>query len=316
MHIFSNAKGSYVFDENFQIIDKIMFSRDESVKNAYSLSKGEVLDSEKELSKKHPAAKKASSLKVLNKILEHFKKDAKSFYDIDLLNTKRLVSESVTDDLLIIQAVKTSEDIDKVANGLSKRLREWYALYLPEAEESIADNETFVKTILKKSKKEFLNELKVEITMGHDLKPEDLETIIDLARTINSLYDKRRSLEEYMEKVMKKICPNFHAITGTNIGAKMIARAGSVEKMMFMPASTIQLLGAEEALFRHIKTGARPPKYGILLQHPFVSKVRREVKGKAAKAIADKLSIAIKVDYFKGEFIGDRLRKDLEKKFN
>jgi nucleolar protein 56 len=105
-------------------------------------------------------------------------------------------------------------------------------------------------------------------------------------------------------------------LTGINIGAKMIAKAGSIEKMAFMPASTIQLLGAEEALFRHIKTGARPPKYGILLQHILVAKAKRPDKGKVAKALADKISIAIKVDFFKGEFIGDRLKRDLEKRFS
>ena len=85
--------------------------------------------------------------------------------------------------------------------------------------------------------------------------------------------------------------------------------------MVFMPASTIQLLGAEEALFRHIKTGARPPKYGILLQHPIVAKVKKSDKGKAAKALSDKICIAVKIDFFKGEFIGDKLRIDLEKRF-
>lgn len=316
MKIFSNVLGSFVIDDDNKVIDKILFNKDDAVKNAYLLSKEEVLESEKKLMEKHTTAKKTVDPKIINRILESFRKDAKEFYEVNLVNTKKLVSESVKDDLLIIQAIKTTEDIDKIANGLCKRLREWYSLYLPEASELIADNEAFVKVILEKDKKELLEELKVDATMGANLKKSDVEKIISLAKTVEGLYIQRKEIEEYMGSVMKNICPNFHAIAGTNIGAKMIAKAGSVEKMAFMPASTIQLLGAEEALFRHIKTGARSPKYGILLQHPIVARSKRQDKGKAAKAIADKMGIAIKVDFFKGKFIGDKLRKDLEKKFS
>ncbi len=316
MYLFSNAIGSFVIDEHFHIKEKVLFSKEEAVKNAYLLSKGEELESEKSLIKKHPHIKKTDSANIINRILENFRKDAKEFYSVNLFNTKKLVSESVKDDLLIIQAVKTTEDIDKIANGLCKRLREWYSLYLPEASELISDNETFVKVILEKDKNKLLHELKVDVSMGKDLRDNDVEKILSLAKAVEGLYAERRKTEDYMEGVMKNICHNFHEITGTNIGAKMIAKAGSVEKMAFMPASTIQLLGAEEALFRHIKTGARSPKYGILLQHPLVMKAKRQDKGKVAKALADKISIAIKVDFFKGEFIGDKLRKDLEKKFS
>ena len=82
-----------------------------------------------------------------------------------------------------------------------------------------------------------------------------------------------------------------------------------------MPSSKIQLLGAETALFRHIKTGARPPKHGLILQHTFVSSAKRQDRGKRARVFADKIAMAIKADYFKGEFIGDKLRKDLEERF-
>ena len=316
MYIFTNSLGSYVFDEHFHIKDKIEFSVDEEENNAFLLSKGVELESEKKLKEIHPKAKKVDDLKILNKILEHFRNEKKSFYDINLSNTKKLVALSVRDDLLIIQAVKTTEDLDKIANGLCKRLREWYSLYLPEASEHISDNETFVKTILEKDKKTLLKELKVKESMGKDLESFDHEEIMSFAKKVNDIYDERKAIEDYMSNAMKRICPNMHAITGTNIGAKLIAKAGSIEKMVYMPASTIQLLGAEEALFRHIKTGARPPKYGILLQHPIVSRCKKQDKGKAAKALSDKISIAVRVDFFKGEFIGDQLRSALEKRFS
>lgn len=316
MHIFTNSLGSYLFDEHFHIKEKILFSVEDEEKNAFLLSQGIELDSEKKLIEAHPKAKKVEDLKVLNRILEHFRTETKAFYDINITNTKKLVALSVKDDLLIIQAVKTTEDLDKIANGLCKRLREWYSLYFPEVSEYISDNDMFVKTIIEKDKKTLIKEFKVKESMGKDFDDFDLDGIMSFAKKVNEIYNERRSIENYMASIMKKICPNVHAITGTNIGAKLIAKAGSIEKMMYMPASTIQLLGAEEALFRHIKTGARPPKYGILLQHPLVSKSKKNDKGKVAKSLADKISIAIKVDFFKGEFIGDKLRIDLEKKFS
>lgn len=315
MYLFTNAIGSYVFDEHVHIKDKILFSIDEEKDNAFLISQGIELESEKKLKELHPKAKKVDDLKILYKILEHFRGDFKAFYDINLSNTKKLVAKSVKDDLLIIQAVKTIEDLDKIANGLCKRLREWHSLHLPEASELVSDNESYVKMILEKDKKSFMKEFKIEESMGKNLDESDLNEILNFARKVEGIYNERRAIEDYMANIMKRICPNMHAITGTNIGAKLIAKAGSIEKMMYMPASTIQLLGAEEALFRHIKTGARPPKYGILLQHPFVSKAKKSDKGKVAKALSDKISIAVRVDYFKGEFIGDKLREGIEKRF-
>ena len=226
MYIFTNALGTFLFDEHFHIKEKIMFSVEDEEKNAFLISKGMILDSEKEMLDKHPKAKKVEDLKVLNRILEHFRNESKAFYDINLSNTKKLVADSIKDDLLIIQAVKTTEDLDKIANGLCKRLREWYSLYLPEASEYISDNETFVKMILEKDKKTLLKELKIKESMGKDLESFDHDEIIGFAKNVNNVYEERRKIEDYMESVMKKICPNMHAITGTNIGAKLIAKAG------------------------------------------------------------------------------------------
>jgi len=89
-----------------------------------------------------------------------------------------------------------------------------------------------------------------------------------------------------------------------------------LKKLAEMPSSTIQLLGAEKALFRHMRTGAKVPKHGILIQHPLMAKTKKEIHGKVARALADKISIAAKVDYFKGKFVADKLKKMLEEKFS
>jgi nucleolar protein 56 len=114
---------------------------------------------------------------------------------------------------------------------------------------------------------------------------------------------------------MKRYCPNLLEITGMMLGAKLIAKAGSLKRLSQFPASTIQVLGAEKALFRHMKTGARPPRHGMLIQHPIVAQAKQKEHGKRARTLADKISIAAKVDYFKGEFIGKKLKKELIDKF-
>ncbi len=114
---------------------------------------------------------------------------------------------------------------------------------------------------------------------------------------------------------MKDYCPNITVVAGVMVGAKLIALAGDLKRLILFPSSTVQLLGAEKALFRHMKTGARVPKHGIIHEHALVAKASKENKGKAARALADKISMAAKIDYFKGEFIGDKLKKKLEERF-
>ena len=227
---------------------------------------------------------------------------------------KRAVKASVNDDLFIINASNNIEELQKTSNVLIRRLREWYALYAPELNHKIQENEVLLTLIINNSRKDLFNKYNISDSMGADLKQENLSPILSLARSINKLIDEEKALEEYLEAVMKRHCPNIVAITGSLIGGKLLAGAGSLKKLAFMRSSTIQLLGAEKALFRHIKTGARSPKYGYLLQHNLVQRAKKNDKGRVARILADKLFIAARVDYFKGEFVGDKLLKEVEEK--
>lgn len=226
--------------------------------------------------------------------------------------TRKKIKESVHDDLLIIQTVSSTEEITKAANLLSRRLREWYELYFPEYSKKVKDNAKFSELILVIDKKNMIKELDIKDTMGADLSKEDVAAVLSLSSGIQELFKLKKKQEEYLEKVMKRCAPNVTAITGSLIGAKMIAIAGGLKSLSQFPASTVQLLGAEKALFRHMKTGSKSPKYGLLHEHPLVA-ISKE-KGKAARQLADKISIASKVDYFKGKYVGDRLRKEIEEK--
>jgi nucleolar protein 56 len=228
---------------------------------------------------------------------------------------KKGVKDSVNPDIFIINAVNNVEELQKIINNLSKRLREWYSLYFPELDKKIAEHENFVKLVLKADKKELVKELKLKDEMGAHFDKKDFEPILSLASIISDLVRESQILEDYLEKTMKVYCPNLTVLAGSLIGAKLLRGAGSLKKLAMMRSSTIQLLGAEKALFRHIRTGARPPKYGYLLQHQLVQKAKKSDKGRAARQLADKLFLAVRMDYFKGEFIGDKLLKELEAKF-
>ncbi|MEM4267777.1 MAG: NOP5/NOP56 family protein [Candidatus Woesearchaeota archaeon] len=228
--------------------------------------------------------------------------------------TKQRIRESVKKDTMIIQAVSAVDEIDKVANILAKRLREWYEYYNPEFSKSIESHQKFSELIISKNKEELLKEVGIreEESMGADLPQEDVDAIVGLAKEIFSLYRQREQLERYIEKEMKKLCPNLSAVAGEIVGAKLLSHAGSLQRLASMTSTTIQVLGAERALFRHMKFKTKAPKHGIILIHPLLQKAKN--KGKAARAISDKISIAVKVDFFKGQFIGDKLRQELEMK--
>lgn len=221
---------------------------------------------------------------------------------------------SVNKDNFLVQAISEINEIDKLVNMLSRRLNEHAGLYLPELYGAINDNKTFARLISTKTKQELMKDLKLEKTIGADLDKKDVEPIIALAKQIVSLFGLRDKTEIYSESILKEYMPNVHHILGTMITAKLMLIAGSLKHLAMFPASTIQMLGAEVALFRHLKTGAKCPKYGFLITHPLVANAKPKDKGRFARMLADKVSIAARIDYFKGEFRGDKLLEELEKK--
>jgi nucleolar protein 56 len=237
----------------------------------------------------------------------------KDFRQKNIELTKSQVKSSVSDDQLIIQSSSAIDDTKKSINTLAKRLREWYGLYLPELKTE--DHHHFTDLVLEKSKKDILAYLKKTDSMGADLDKSDLTPIFDLAKQISSLFQFISFQETYLQTLMERHCRNVATIATPLVGAKLLHQAGSLKHLSEFPSSTIQLLGAEEALFRHLKTGANSPKYGFLHEHPLVLKSKASMRGKVARAVADKIAIAAKVDYFKGEYIADKIKDKLEKRF-
>jgi len=236
-------------------------------------------------------------------------------------------------DLLVAQAVQTVDDLDKSLNIFMSRLREWFGLHYPELDRLLDKHETYARLVvnlgtrenftaenlenegLPKNKAQSIAKVAVA-SMGADISDEDFSKIQDMCRKVLGLYGVRQSLEKYVGSVMEEVAPNTRTIGGSLLGARLLALAGGLLNLAKLPASTIQVLGAEKALFRSLKTKARPPKHGIIFQHPLIHDGKRWQRGKIARALAGKLAIAARVDAFNGEYVGDKLKADLEKRID
>ncbi|AOL15663.1 C/D box methylation guide ribonucleoprotein complex aNOP56 subunit [Sulfolobus sp. A20] len=265
-----------------------------------------------------------------------FAKDEEDYYnflyELSLEYTRRkLRSASQRRDLLAIQAVRAIDDIDKTINLFSERLREWYSIHFPELDKLIEDHREYASIVSKfgdrnSINKEDLSEIVSNDTkinriidaakksIGADISEDDLTSMRMISDTIIQLYDIRKNLTNYLESVMKEVAPNVTAIVGPTLGARLLSLAGSLEELAKMPASTIQVLGAEKALFRALRGGGRPPKHGVIFQYPAIHTSPRWQRGKIARALAAKLAIAARVDAFSGRFIGDQLNEQLKKR--
>jgi nucleolar protein 56 len=131
-------------------------------------------------------------------------------------------------------------------------------------------------------------------------------------KTLEAVNEEMRRLENQIESDMNTIAPNTSAIIGPLIGARLISLAGGMQRMAMLPASTIQILGAEKALFRFKKEGGRPPKHGIIFQHPLVNRAVRAERGRIARLLATKISTAVKADVFTKRDVTKELLQDLE----
>jgi len=233
-------------------------------------------------------------------------------------------------DLMIVQAVKLLDDLDKTINMLYSRLVDWYGQHFPELHQYVESPETYAKIVYRLGARKNYNEATVsevlrediaskvldacERSLGTELNEVDESKIRKLAGHIIELTGFREEMQNYIKSLMEIEAPNLSAIAGPTLGARLISLAGGLEALARAPASTIQVLGAEKALFRFFKTGRGAPKHGVIFQHPYVHGSPRWQRGKIARALATKISIAAKVDYFSREDRAAEIRKSLEER--
>ena len=218
-------------------------------------------------------------------------------------------------DIMIIQAVGLLDDLDKELNNFAMRLREWYGWHFPELSKICGDNMTYARIVkamgfrtsakstdfentLADIAEEIIKDLKTaaEVSMGVEITAQDLNHIHELCDRVIELSEYRASLSDYLKQRMTAIAPNLTHMVGELIGARLISHAGSLLNLAKHPASTVQILGAEKALFRALKMREQTPKYGLIFHASVVGQSQQKFKGKISRVLAAKLSLCARVD--------------------
>ncbi|UKZ77305.1 hypothetical protein TrVFT333_005025 [Trichoderma virens FT-333] len=228
-------------------------------------------------------------------------------------------------DSMIIQAIKMLDDIDKELNVYAMRTKEWYGWHFPEMAKTLNDNLAYARVVRAVGMRDNFKDADLseilpedvetalkasaELSMGVEITQEDLQNAVDLADQVIKFTEYRAQLTSYLESRMRAIAPNLTALVGYLVGARLIAHAGSVLSLAKAPGSTIQILGAEKALFRALKTKKDTPKYGIMYHSSLVGQATGKNKGKIARMLSAKVALGLRVDA-----LGDEDEEDEEQR--
>merc|ERR1712071_52945 len=240
-------------------------------------------------------------------------------------------------DNMIIQSIALLDQLDKDINTFSMRIREWYSYHFPELIKVVPDNYLFARCCqFIKNRKELSDESLPSLeeivmdsakaqtildasrsSMGMDISPVDLINIERFAKRVIALAEYRKELQEYLRSKMHTIAPNLSALIGEQVGARLISHAGSLTNLAKYPASTVQILGAEKALFRALKTKGNTPKYGLIFHSSFIGRAGAKNKGRISRYLANKCSLASRIDCFdesSTDTFGNKLKGQVEER--
>ncbi|KAK1226403.1 Nucleolar protein 58 [Marasmius sp. AFHP31] len=215
-------------------------------------------------------------------------------------------------DTMVVQAIALLDDLDKEINIYAMRVKEWYGWHFPEMAKIIVDNNAYAKVIkaigfrtnasstdlasILPEDLEAVLKAAAEISMGTEISDSDMAHIQSLCDQVISISEYRSQLSEYLRNRMNAIAPNLTALVGELVGARLISHAGSLMSLAKHPASTVQILGAEKALFRALKTKHDTPKYGLIYHASLIGQAPPKLKGKMARMVATKAALSIRVD--------------------
>lgn len=230
-------------------------------------------------------------------------------------------------DMLLGQIAKSIDAVDEAIHLLTEKIEDAYGSYFPELK--LEDKRKYAEVILAFDRKnpdagalerivgaKKAGELveRAKKSLGADLNEDDMRMIREFARQIVEMHKLREQMDAHQEKMAQEVCPNIKYVANAQIAAKLIAHAGSLRKLALLPASTVQVLGAEKALFKHLRSKGRigSPKHGIIFQYPAIGTAPKHHRGKIARALATKIAIASKADAFSHRFIAEELKKNLD----
>merc|ERR1712179_504466 len=282
---------------------------------------------------------------VIRGIRQHFPKLVKGFSSSSSDKSQLGLSHSYSrakvkfnvnnSDNMIIQSIALLDQLDKDINTFCMRIREWYSYHFPELIKIVPENALYAKVVkLIKNRKELtqdkLEELETILmdssraqavidasksSMGMDISPVDLLNIDMFASRVIGITEYRKELATYLQNKMALVAPNLATLIGDTVGARLISHAGSLTNLAKCPASTVQILGAEKALFRALKTKGNTPKYGLIFHSSFIGRAGAKNKGRISRYLANKASIASRLDCFSDEstsVFGSKLKEQVE----
>ena len=282
---------------------------------------------------------------VIRGIRHHFPKLVKGFSAVTSDKAQLGLSHSYSrakvkfnvnkSDNMIIQSIALLDQLDKDVNTFAMRIREWYSYHFPELIKIVPENALYARVVkLIKNRKEITQEAHFEkleqilmdsaraqavidaskSSMGMDISPIDLLNIDTFASRVIGLTDYRKELSTYLQSKMGLVAPNLSTLIGDVVGARLISHAGSLTNLAKAPASTVQILGAEKALFRALKTRGNTPKYGLIFHSSFIGRAGAKNKGRISRYLANKCSIASRIDAFSEDattIFGSKLKEQV-----
>jgi len=282
---------------------------------------------------------------VIRGIRQHFAKLVKGFSAATSDKSQLGLSHSYSrakvkfnvnkSDNMIIQSIALLDQLDKDINTFCMRIREWYSYHFPELIKIVPENALYAKVVkLVKNRKELTADKFEELeailmdsaraqavidasksSMGMDISPVDLLNIDMFASRVIGITEYRKELSTYLRSKMSVVAPNLAVLIGDTVGARLISHAGSLTNLAKCPASTVQILGAEKALFRALKTKGNTPKYGLIFHSSFIGRAGAKNKGRISRYLANKCSIASRIDCFSEEsttVFGSKLKEQVE----
>ena len=240
----------------------------------------------------------------------------------------------------IVQSIALIDLLDKDINSFCMRIKEWFGWHFPELGKIVKDNYLYLRLVrliqergnLIKNKDDLvekMNEITLDpevtkaicdaavISMGSDISEGDLLNIKFFSEKVDTLVKYKENLATYLKDKMKKLARNASALVGEVVAARLVSHSGSLSALAKYPASTIQILGAEKALFRALKTRSKTPKYGLLYNSSFIGKAKAKNKGKISRYLANKLAMCARIDYFSNDRFdeyGNELKKQIEER--
>ncbi|MDI3541472.1 MAG: nucleolar protein 56 [Candidatus Methanomethylophilaceae archaeon] len=310
--------------EGQRIVDSRLFPPDPHLiaEKLARIQRGELLEEEKELvanSKVRVVEQRQSPLGKPGLFDSSFISPDEHTYGKELMHQVMVElgrlrsSEPMARDRNIVEAIRALDNLIESCNILNERLHEWYGIYFPELSDYAHERRYAQLIVDHGNREEIIEELGLELeSMGSEMESEDIATIRGMAQSLIDLYERRAVLEKYISNNVGQIAPNLCTLMGPHLTARMISLAGGLERLASLPASTLQLLGAEKAMFRHLRSNKRPPKHGVIYQHPAVHRSPYWQRGNISRALASKAAIAARIDQYGEENRGDILLREFE----